>query len=145
MSDPCNPRPELDSLITETRHQRLIRTGEAFPLFLQGVFPFIGHGAVRLTRLNDSLTYLVPKGKSAEVIYFRAGNFTEELLYLTLSANGHPIRYFPIGPKGDFHVPLAIVEAHPEGTLIEVCLAAPRDLTGTVVIDVGLLEITASR
>jgi assimilatory nitrate reductase catalytic subunit len=145
MSDPSITRTEPNYIISETPHQRLLRTGVAVPLFLQGVFPFVGHGAVRLTRLNDALTYLVPKDKRAEVIYFRAGNFTDELLYLTLSANGRPIRYFPIGPKGEFHVPLAIVEGHPEGTLLEICLAAPRDLTGTVVIDVGLLELDASQ
>jgi len=128
---------------SESRHQRLIRIGAATPKFLQGVYPFVGHGAVSLTPLNDALSYLVPKGKVIEVIYFRAGNFTDELLYLTVSANGTPIRYFPVAPKGDIHVPLAIVEAHPADTLIEICLAAPRDLTGTVVVDVGLLEVSA--
>jgi len=51
-----------------------------------------------------------------------------------------PARYFPVGPKADFHVPLSIVEAHPGGSRLEVGLAAPRGLSGAVVIDVGILE-----
>ncbi len=145
MSDPSQANTDQGYFISETRHQRLLRTGEAVPIFLQGVFPFVGHGAVRLSPLNDALTYTVPQGKAMEMIYFRGGNFTDELLYLTLSANGRPVRYFPIAPKGDVHVALAIVDTHPAGTFIEICLAAPRDLTGTVVVDVGLLELDAGK
>ena len=79
---------------------------------------------------------------TAEVVYFRAGNLSDDLLYLTLSINSQPVRYFPVGAKADFHVPLAIVEAYPAGTVIEVGLAAPRGLAGSVVIDVGILEMS---
>ena len=127
-------------IATETRQQQRLRTGEATPRFLQGVFPFAGRGFFDLGPLNDALCYQVPAGKTAEVIYFRAGNLSDDLLYLALSVNGLPIRYFPVGPKADFHVPLSIVEAHPAGSRIEVCLAAPRGLTGSVVVDVGILE-----
>jgi assimilatory nitrate reductase catalytic subunit len=102
-----------DFLVSETRLERLIRTGEATPRFLQGVYP-------------------VPPNKTAEVLYFRGGN---------LSADGAPVRYFPVGPKADFHVPLAIVEPHPADTRLEVGLAAPRGLAGTVVVDVGIVEV----
>jgi hypothetical protein len=127
--------------MSETRHQRLIRTGEAIPKFLQGVYPFAGRGVFDLGPLNDALTYTVPAGKTAEVVYFRAGNLSDDILYMAVSANGIPIRYFPCGPKADLHVPLAIVEPYTEGTRIEICLAAPRGLTGTIVLDVGILEI----
>ena len=33
---------DFDSVITETRHQRLLRSGAATPRFLQGVYPFAG-------------------------------------------------------------------------------------------------------
>jgi assimilatory nitrate reductase catalytic subunit len=56
-------------------------------------------------------------------------------------ADGKPIRYFPVGPKGDFHVPLVIVESQPSGTKLEVGFAAPRSLTGSIVVDVGIVEI----
>ena len=133
-----------DTLTTETRHQRLTRTGLATPRFLQGVYPFAGRGVFDLAPLNDDLCYTVPAGKTAEVIYFRAGNLSDDLLYLALSFNGRPVRYFPAGPKADFHVPLSIVETYPAGSRLEVCLAAPRGLTGTVVVDVGILEESAA-
>ena len=142
-----SPFPELDlsdaaaaTLTTETRQQRLLRTGQAAPRFLQGVFPFAGRGFFDLGPLNDALGYVVPPGTFAEVIYFRAGNLSDDLIYLTLTVNGVPVRYFPVGPKADFHVPLSIVESHPAGSRIEIGLAAPRGLSGSVVVDVGILE-----
>ena len=129
-------------IVSETRDQSLVRAGRAHPRFLQGVYPFAGRGVYDLAPLNNDTQYIVPTGCTAEVVYFRAGNLSEDLLYFTLSADGVPLRYFPIGPKSDLHVPLAIVEIHPAGTKLEICLAAPRGLTGTVVIDIGILEIT---
>ena len=125
---------------TETRQQRMMRLGQATPRFLQGVFPFMGRGFFDLGPLNDALSYQVPRGSKAEVIYFRAGNLSDDLVYFALSVNGKPIRYFPVGPKADFHVPLCIIESHLADSRIEVGLAAPRGLTGTVVVDVGILE-----
>ncbi len=141
MSEPvyCDPQPGV--ITSETRHQYLVRTGKATPRFLQGVFPFLGRGISDLRLLNDALRYRVPAGKSAEVLYFRAGNVSEDLIYLVLSAGGTPIRYFPAGPKADIHVTLAITESHGEGKRLEVGLAAPRGLSGTVVIDVGIVEV----
>lgn len=131
-------------MMTETRQQRLTRLGEATPRFLQGVFPFAGRGFFDLGPLNDALCYHVPAGRTAEVIYFRAGNLSDDLIYLALSLDGLPVRYFPVGPKSDFHVPLSIIETHPAGSRLEIALAAPRGLTGSVVVDVGILEGYAS-
>ena len=130
-----------DSIITETRHQWLLRSGSATPRFLQGIYPFAGRGVFDLGPLHDDLCYTVPPGATAEVIYFRAGNLSDDLLYLALTINGRAVRYFPVGPKADFHVPLALIESHPAGARIEVALAAPRGLTGTVVLDVGIVEV----
>lgn len=132
---------DLQIVTSESRHSRLVRRGEAKPRFLQGVFPFVGRGVFDLGPLNDALTYRVPKGTTAEVLYFRAGNIAEDLIYLTLSVDDKPVRYFPIGPKADIHVPLAIIESYPAGAKIDICLAAPRGLSGSVVVDMGFVEI----
>jgi|SRR5579883_2438135 len=128
-------------IISTSRLEHLIHTGQAQPRFLQGVFPFAGRSMFSAIPLDDSLSYIVPFGKSAEIVYFRAGNLSDDLLYLALTANDKPIRYFPIGPKADIHVPLAIIDPHPAGTHIHVGFAAPHGLTGTVILDVGILEI----
>ncbi len=133
-----------DTITTETWQQWLTRLGLATPRFLQGVYPFAGRGFFEVGPLNDALCYSVPKDAKAEVIYFRAGNSSDDLIYLALCVNGLPIRYFPVGPKADFHVPLSITETHPAGSKIEVGLAAPRGLNGSVVVDVGLLEENAN-
>jgi len=132
---------QLPVVISEGRQARLIRIGSAQPRFLQGVYPFVGRGVFDLGPLNDALGYRVPANKTAEVLYFRAGNISDDLIYLTISVDGKPVRYFPIGPKADIHVPLAIVESYAAGTRIEICLAAPRGLSGSVVVDVGMVEI----
>jgi assimilatory nitrate reductase catalytic subunit len=131
----------LDSTITETRHQNLLRFGDAKPRFLQGVYPFAGRGVFDLGPLHDELCYVVPSDATAEVLYVRAGNLSDDILYLALFVNGSPARYFPVGPKADFHVTLAIVESYPSGSRLELALAAPRGLIGTVVVDVGIVEV----
>ena len=143
MNEPISDGPPIGSVISETRHQRLVRTGEAEPRFLQGVFPFMGRGIHELIPLSDSLGYRVPRGSSAEIVYFRAGNVSDDLIYLALTANGAPLRYFPVGPKADIHVRLVIVESHAAGTLVQVALAASRGASGTVVVDAGILEVGA--
>jgi hypothetical protein len=131
-------------VISETRLQRMLSNGAAVPRFLQGVYPFAGRGVFDLAPLHDELAYVVPKGKVGQVLYVRGGNHSEDLLYLAITVDGKPVRYFPVGPKADFHVPLAIVEDYPAGSRIELCLAAPRGLTGTVIVDVGMVEVEAS-
>jgi len=129
------------SLVSETRLQFLVRTGKATPHFLQGVYPFVGDGIVNLASLNHDLAFTVPDGRSAEVLYVRAGNSSEELVYLALVADGKPIRYVPLGPSTNQHVPLAIVESHAAGTVLEVMIGAPKGVTGVIVIDVGLVVV----
>ena len=137
---PLSTPSTTDTVPTETRQQRQTRLGLATPRFLQGVYPFAGRGFFEVGPLNDALCYIVPAGARAEVIYVRAGNLSDVLIYLALCVNDLPIRYFPVGPKADFHVPLSITETLPAGAKIEIGFAAPRGLNGSVVIDVGLLE-----
>jgi hypothetical protein len=110
------------------------------PTFLQGVYEFQGHGFNVPGPLQLPLSYKVPFDKRSQMVYFRAGNSSNELIYVVLTRDGKPMRYFPIGAKGSTHVPLAVVEdLHPESKL-EVLLAAPEGTSGTVVIDIGLME-----
>ena len=108
--------------------------------FLQGVFPFEGAGLDKPAPLADELTYLVPDGVVAQALYFRGGNTTDELVTVVLMRDGVPMRYFPIGAKGDVHVPLRVVEDIDGGSAVELRVAAPLGLTGMVVVDLGLVE-----
>ena len=110
------------------------------PKFLQGVYEFQGHGLDIPGPLSPPLSYKVPFDKRSQMVYFRAGNSSGELIYVVLIRDGKPMRYFPVGAKGAIHVQLAVVEdLHPESAL-EVLLAAPAGTGGTVVIDIGLTE-----
>ena len=132
-------RPSL----TLTEETADISATRPTPRFLQGVFPFVGKGLFDLAPLDDTLLYTVPTGHKAQVVYFRAGNHSDDLLYLTIAADGVPIRYFAIGPKSDFHVPLVIVEEHLPGVQLSLMFAAPRGLSGTLIVDAGILEALA--
>jgi assimilatory nitrate reductase catalytic subunit len=109
--------------------------------FLQGVFAFEGKGLDKPTLLHTALRYVVPAGLITQPVYFRGGNATDELVCVVLVRDGAPMRYFPIGAKGDTHVPLRGVEDLDSGTTLEVHLAAPEGLVGAVVVDLGLVEV----
>ena len=111
------------------------------PRFLQGVFPFEGKGLDRPVPLGPELSYVVPDGVRTQAVYFRGGNAAAELICAVLVRDGVPMRYFPIGAKGDVHVPLRVVEDLTAGTSVELWLAAPAGVTGTVIIDLGLVEV----
>ena len=110
------------------------------PRFLQGVFAFEGRGIDQPFPIGGALSYTVPDGVTAQPVYFRGGNTTAELVYLVLMRDGQPMRYFPIGVKADVHVPLRIVEDLDSGTVLELHLAAPEGVAGTLVVDLGIVE-----
>ena len=58
-----------------------------------------------------------------------------------LVRDGVPMRYFPIGAKGDVHVPLRVVEDLEPGTTLEVHAAGAAGVSGVVIIDLGLVEV----
>jgi hypothetical protein len=110
------------------------------PRFLQGLFPFRGKGLRTPLRLEPHVTYQVPFEKRAQLVYFRAGNSTSELIYIVVQRNGLPMRYFPVGAKSAMHISLAVVEdLHPE-TLLELLVAAPEGASGEVLLDIGFME-----
>ena len=114
---------------------------ESTPKFLNGVYPFTGSGYDKPIPLGESARYTVSPDKRAQLIYFRAGNASAELIYLVLMREGKPMRYFPIGAKASEHVSLAVVEDIPPDTKLEILVGAPASISGTVVLDLGLLEV----
>jgi len=111
------------------------------PVFLQGIYAFEGSGVDKPAALHADLTYTVPDGVTTQPLYFRGGNTTDELVTVVLMRDGVPMRYFPMGAKADVHVPLRVVEDLEGGTAIELYIAAPEGLTGSVIVDVGLVEV----
>jgi len=111
------------------------------PRFRQGVHAFEGKGLDQPVPIEGVPSYVVPAGVVAQAVYFRGGNTTAELICVVLMRDGKPMRYFPIGAKGDVHVPLRVVEDLVGGTTVELWLAAPEGLVGTVVVDLGLVEV----
>jgi hypothetical protein len=111
------------------------------PRFLQGVFAFEGKGLDQPLPVDVALRYTVPDGVLAQPVYFRGGNSCAELICVVLVRDGRPMRYFPIGAKGEVHVALRVVEDLDAGTLIELQVAAPAGVTGSVVVDLGLVEV----
>lgn len=111
------------------------------PRFLQGIFPFEGQGLDKPVPIDESLAYVVPLGVSAQALYLRAGNASDTLVTVVLMRSGVPMRYFPVGAQGSVHVPLRVVEDLDGGTALELRLAAPEGVGGTVVIDFGLVEV----
>jgi hypothetical protein len=114
---------------------------ESKPKFLQGVFPFHGAGYGSPLPISETLDYTVPATKRAQLIYFRGGNSALDMVCVVLMRDGTPIRYFPISGAGAVHVPLAVVEDLEPDTLVTLGLAAPNGAVGTLIVDVGLIEI----
>jgi hypothetical protein len=111
------------------------------PAFLQGMFSRKGAGLACPVPFDPPVAYTVPADKRAQTIYFRAGNASAEMIYLVLTRNGAPMRYFPVGAQAAIHVPLAVVEDLEPGSRIEILLAAPNSWETSVVLDIGFLEI----
>ncbi|MBT2515718.1 molybdopterin oxidoreductase [Arthrobacter sp. ISL-30] len=109
-------------------------------LFLQGIFPFEGRGLEKPALIHSELSHYVPDGVINQTLYFRGGNSCSELITVVLMRDGAPMRYFPIGAKGDVHVPLRVVEDIEGGSVIELHLLAPEGVKGSVVVDLGMVE-----
>jgi assimilatory nitrate reductase catalytic subunit len=110
-------------------------------VFLQGIFPFEGLGMDKPALIDDALQYVVPFGATAQALYFRGGNSSDAMVAVVLLRAGLPMRYFPIGARDGTHVVLRVVEDLDGGTELELRLAAPEGVTGSVVIDFGLVEV----
>ena len=111
------------------------------PKFIQGVFPFSGQGLDQPFPLQPAASYKVPYDRRAQLLYCRAGNSCEEMIYLVAKRDGKPMRYFPLGAKANSHVSLTVVEDLQPETTLEVWIAAPQGVSGSLVLDLGLVEI----
>lgn len=111
------------------------------PRFLQGVYDFQGRGLHAPFLLDPQLTYTVPAGNEAQLVYFRGGNGSADLVCAIVMRDGQPMRYFPIGARSSTHVALRVVEDLLAGARIELHLAAPEGTGGQLVVDLGLMEI----
>jgi assimilatory nitrate reductase catalytic subunit len=114
---------------------------EPTPRFLQAVRPYDGAGLDDYLAFDPPLTYAVPPGASAQCVYFRGGNSGRELACVVLTRDGVPMRLFPVGANGSIHVPLRITEDLMTESVLELHASAPVGATGTLVIDLGLLEL----
>lgn len=110
-------------------------------VFLQGAYDFSGAGLAAPQAVDAELTHTVPDGVVAQAVYFRGGNSSDELAVVSLVKDGVPVRLFPIGAQGSVHVPLRIVEDLIGGTVVELQVAAPDGVSGTIVVDLGLVEV----
>ena len=114
---------------------------DSTPRFLNGAYSFQGAGYDKPALLDPSLVYVVPPDKRAQLIYLRGGNSSGELAYIALMKDGATARMFPLGAKDGTHVPLAVVEDLQPDTRIEVFFAAAEGTSGTLVLDLGIIEI----
>ncbi|MET1007021.1 MAG: molybdopterin dinucleotide binding domain-containing protein, partial [Propionibacteriaceae bacterium] len=131
-------RPTLNQLLQPSRRKDLPMITKN--LFLQGIYPFEGAGLDKPVPIHAELVHVVPEGVINQTLYFRGGNTTTELITVVLMRDGVPMRYFPIGAKGDVHVPLRVVEDIEGGSAIELQLVAEVGVVGSVVVDLGMVE-----
>lgn len=115
-------------------------TDGSSPRFLQGAFGFDGGGYDKPVPIDASLRYVVPAGATTQPVYFRGGNSTKQMISVVLFRDGTPMRYFPIAAKGATHVALRVVEDLLADTVLELFVAAPEGTTGSVIVDLGLVE-----
>jgi hypothetical protein len=113
----------------------------SIPRFLQGPYDFEGNGLDKPLLIDDSLRYVVPAGAISQPVYFRGGNSTDEMITVVLFRDGRPMRYFPIAAKGATHVALRVVEDLLADTVLELYVSAPAGCVGTVIVDLGLVEV----
>jgi len=111
------------------------------PKFVQGVFSFSGAGLEHAVPLKPAAVHRVPFDKRAQLVYLRAGNSATEMVAIVLKRGSETMRLFPVGAKGAIHVPLAIVEDIDPESQLELCIGAPEGLSGTIVLDLGLVEL----
>ncbi len=130
--------PTLNQLLHPARRKdlKMISSNR----FLQGVYPFEGAGTDKPAPLSGDLSYVVPDGVISQALYFRGGNSSDQLVTVVLMRDGVPMRYFPIGAKGDVHVPLRVVEDIEGGSAVELQLIADSGVSGYLVVDLGLVE-----
>lgn len=111
---------------------------DSFSKFVQGVFSFTGAGYEAPTTVAG---YTVSPDRRAQPLYLRAGNSTDAMISVSLLRDGVVMRIFPVGAKAGTHVQLVVVEDISPDSRLDIAVAAPSGISGTLVLDFGLLEI----
>ncbi|PQV63300.1 RNA polymerase sigma factor, sigma-70 family [Abditibacterium utsteinense] len=119
----------------------LVGVGSGRPVLLQGTFDFPATGIKTPQLLSTKLRYVVPPGTIAGIRFVRAGIMCEKMVCVSTVVNGMPHRLICVAANTAVHVPLAIVEALPAGSEVEIHIAS--DAPGTAIIDVGCLQMPA--
>jgi len=114
----------------------------ASPHFLQAISPFRGRGLAEYLPLAPPLEFTVPEQGQAQCVYFRGGNSSDALVCVVLLRDERPMRLFPVGARASIHLPLRVTEDLMSDTHLEVHIAAPEGVSGTIVVDLGLLIFT---
>ena len=109
------------------------------PVFVQGTYNFKGKGLEAPTPVVG-LAYTVPRGTKSKLVYFRAGQSSDEMISLILLRDKQVMRLFPIGMKSAMHFPLAVTEDLPADSHLELQIAAPEGTVGTIYVDLGFIE-----
>jgi assimilatory nitrate reductase catalytic subunit len=115
---------------------------DASPHFLQAISPFRGQGLDEYLPLDPPLVFTVPDRAQAHCVYFRGGNSSDALVCVVLVRDREPMRLFPVGARAAIHLPLRVTEDLMSDTHLEVHVAAPEGVSGTIVVDLGLLVFT---
>ena len=113
------------------------------PRFLQGIFPFEGQGVDKPAPLHDGADLHRADGRHHPgAVLPRRQHARTSWSPSSCVRDGAPMRYFPIGARERrARRRCAVVEDLDGGTVLELHLAAPEGLTGTVVVDLGLVEV----
>lgn len=109
--------------------------------FIQAVVPFEGRGLMTPVPLEGGASYEAPADRRAQLVYFRAGHSLDAFVYVSLQRDGKVVRLFPLGARSAMHVPLAVIEDIEPGSRLEVLLGAPEGAVGTLVLDIGIVEV----
>ncbi len=134
-------RTEGIFMAKDEKRPDLIGIGAGRPILLQGVFDFEATGFKTPQLLSPKLRYIVPVGHVAGIRFVRVGAMCDKMVCLSTVVNGMPHRLIPVAANAAMHVPFAIVETIPAGSEIEIHIAS--DAPGTVVVDVGVLQMPA--
>lgn len=107
-------------------------------VLLQNITELEGKGLDSPSPLD--LEYTVPQGCTAGLQYVRLGTTSTDMVNVTVLRDGKRMRYFPVAGGDAIHVQLAIVDQLEAGEHIEVTAAGKE--TGTLILDIGILEVS---
>ncbi len=113
---------------------------ETTPHFLNGVHSFSGSGLETATPLAG-LRYAVPSAKRAQLIYFRGGNSSAEMVAVQPGARRQADAHLPDRRQGRGPRAAGGGRGPAPGQRGRGVRGGPGGLSGQIVLDIGFLEI----